>query len=415
MKYFTCLAFVFILFSACNGDKEAKVTIDSYYRIAGTNIIDPSGDTIQLKGTNLGHWLHPEGYMFKFRKVNSAERIDRALKEMLGPEAAREFWDEFLANYVQEEDIRFLKEVGLNHVRVPFNYRMLTSESYLGREDHGFRYLDSVITWCRESELGVVLDMHAAPGGQTGDNIDDSYGYPYLFIEETSQDKTINLWREIAERYKDEEVVIGYDLLNEPIAHYFVQDSVLLHPELEKLYKRIVEAIREVDPHHLVFLGGAQWNTNFNVFGPPFDDKAVYTFHKYWMPPEKEQIQEYIDFRDKYKVPIYMGESGENSDDWVNQFRTLLDDNRIHWCFWPYKKMDATSCIMNFNRPNGYDKVIQFVEGERSTFESIREIIPDRDSVLLIMDDYLAGAIFSNGFENTGYMKALGLDAERVE
>lgn len=119
--------------------------------------------------------------------------------------------------------------------------------------------------------------MHCAPGGQTGDNIDDSFGYPFLFESPASQLQTIKIWRKLAEIYKDEPIVIGYDLLNEPIAHYFDKDKLNL--TLEPLYKRITESIREVDKNHIIFLGGAQWNTNFEPFGPPFDDKLVYISH----------------------------------------------------------------------------------------------------------------------------------------
>jgi len=118
---------------------------------------------------------------------------------------------------------------------------------------------------------------------------------------------TVNLWRKIAARYRNEPAVIGYDLLNEPIAHYF--DTASLNPKLEPLYRRIVSGIREVDRNHIIFLGGAQWDTNFKIFGRPFDPKLAYTFHKYWMTVNQDAIQEYLTFRDEYNVPIWMGES----------------------------------------------------------------------------------------------------------
>ena len=69
-----------------------------------------------------------------------------------------------------------------------------------------------------------------------------------------------------------------------------------------------------MDKDHLIILGGAQWDTNFQVFGPPFDPKTLYQFHKYWSEPNEEAIREYLDFRDRYNVPIWLGESGENTD-----------------------------------------------------------------------------------------------------
>src|SRR6266545_740586 len=208
---------------------------------------------------------------------------------------------------------------------------------------------------------GINLDMHAAPGGQTGDNIDDSWGYPFLFESAESQELTVNIWRKIAARYRDEPTVVGYELLNEPISNSF--DTAYLNPKLEPLYRKIVTGIREVDKNHIIFLGGAQWDTNFKIFGPPFDDKLAYTFHKYWMDVNKGSTQEYLDFRDKYNVAVWMGESGENSDEWITSFRVLLEQNNISWCFWPYKKLDATSCIISINSPAEWEAIVAFANG----------------------------------------------------
>jgi aryl-phospho-beta-D-glucosidase BglC (GH1 family) len=307
----------------------------------GKELLSPSGRPLLLKGINLGNWLLPEGYMFKFKTTNSPRLIQAAINELVGEDEARKFWKTYRDNYITREDSRFIKQSGFNSVRVPFNYRLFVSDGTVPLlEGPGYELLDRVVAWCRREGLYVILDMHAAPGGQTGDNIDDSFAYPFLFESSESQGLTINVWRKIAARYRNEPAVIGYDLLNEPIAHYF--DVVSLNPLLEPLYRRIVSGIREVDRNHIVFLGGAQWDTNFKVFGPPFDSKLAYTFHKYWMTVNQDAIQEYLDFRDRYNVAIWMSESGENTDDWIGSFRQLLEMKNIGWCFWPYKKLDST-------------------------------------------------------------------------
>src|SRR6266704_2502381 len=184
-----------------------------------------------------------------------------------------------LDNYIAREDIHFIKQSGFNSVRIPFSFRLFVSDGTVPRlEGPGYELLDRVVDWCRSEGVYVILDMHAAPGGQTGDNIDDSWAYPFLFESRESQELTINLWRKLAARYRYQSVVIGYDLLNEPIAPYF--DTAALNVKLEPLYRELVTAIREVDRNHIIFLGGAQWDTNFKIFGPPFDAKLAYTFHK---------------------------------------------------------------------------------------------------------------------------------------
>lgn len=346
--------------------------------------------------------------MFKFKTTNSPRLIQTLINQLVGEDEGRRFWKTFHENYITREDIKFIKQSGFNSIRVPFSYRLFVTESDPQRlEGVGYELLDRVVDWCKKEGLLVILDMHAAPGGQTGDNIDDSWGYPFLFENPESQDLTVSIWRKLAARYKNEPAVIGYDLLNEPIAHYF--ESANLNPKLEPLYRKIVAAIREVDKNHIVFLGGAQWDNNFKVFGPPFDDKVVYTFHKYWMEVNQSAIQEYLDFRDKHNVPVWMGESGENTDEWVASYRSLLEQHKIGWCFWPYKKVDATSCVASINKPADWDAIVGFAEGPRTTFEEIRKNRPAKEKVQKALSDYLEGVKFANCRINQGYLKALGL------
>ncbi len=373
------------------------------------DIIGVDSKPFLIKGTNLGNWLVPEGYMFKFKNINSPRLINQTITELIGPDATKVFWKKYLDVYIREEDIHYLKSLGMNSIRVPFNFRLFTNENYLGDNDstRGLVYLDRVIKWCKTEGLYVLLDMHCAPGGQTGDNIDDSYGYPFLFENEESQQLCANIWRRIADHYKNETIIIGYDLLNEPIAHYFDKDK--LNPLLEVVYKKITKAIREVDKNHLIFLGGAQWDSNFKPFGPPFDNKLVYTFHKYWTATTKDVIQEYIDFRDKYNVPIYCGETGENDDNWIMNFRKTLDENNIGWHYWPYKKMDNTKGIITFKVPEHYDEIIKYVEKLKKNFEDIRNARPKNiDEVKQALNGFLENCQFKNCTPNKGYIAGLG-------
>jgi len=397
------LALLLLLANFRVADARAK-----FVTTRGREFVAPDGRPLLLKGINLGNWLLPEGYMFKFKTANSPRLIETVVNQLVGEAEARRFWKTYRDNYVTAEDIRFIKQSGFNSVRVPFNYRLFVTEGEPARlEGAGYELLDRVVGWCRREGLYVILDMHAAPGGQTGDNIDDSFGYPFLFESAEAQDLTVNLWRKLAARYAQEPAVLGYDLLNEPVAHYF--DAAHFNPRLEPLYKKIVAGIREVDKNHVVFLGGAQWDTNFKVFGPPFDGRVAYTFHKYWMEVKQEAVQEYVDFSRKYGVPVWLGESGENKDEWVASFRELLERNRIGWCFWPYKKLDAASCIVSINKPADWDAVAAFADHPRTTFEDVRKNRPPREQVERALAEYLEQVKFRNCKVNGGYLKALGL------
>jgi len=385
-----------------------------FISVKGKDIIGPDGKPFLIKGTNLGNWLVPEGYMFKFSKINSPKLINEAIAEMIGPDEAKLFWKKYLDSYITRADIHFLKSTGMNTIRIPFNYKLFTDDDYLGENNpnHGFELLDKVIGWCKLEGIYVVLDMHCAPGGQTGDNIDDGYGYPFLFQNEGSRQLTIKIWTRIAAHYRNSRTVLGYDFLNEPIAHFF--NKTELNPYLEPFYKELTKAVRTVDKNHIVILGGAQWDTNFKVFGPPFDSKIVYQFHKYGDPTTVAAIQQFIDFRDKYNVPIYAGETGENKDQWILDFRKVLDDNNIGWTYWPYKKMDNLAGIITFNRPMGYDSVIKYVETPRVSFSDIRKAAPaSREQIKAALYGMLENCKFENCTPNTGYIEALGLSVKK--
>jgi len=155
-----------------------------FISVKGKEIIGKDGKPLLIKGTNLGNWLVPEGYMFKFQVASSPRLINEAFSALFGPSETQKFWKQYLANYITKADIHYLHSLGMNSIRVPFNYRLFTDEYYLGGHgiQRGFALMDSVVNWCAAENMTVILDMHAAPGGQTGDNIDDSYAYPFYLI-----------------------------------------------------------------------------------------------------------------------------------------------------------------------------------------------------------------------------------------
>lgn len=398
---------ILILFSFHQNHFSQNVS-KRFFTVKGKEIIDLDEKPILLKGINLGNWLVPEGYMFHFKKINSPRLIYDFFNVLIGETEANKFWETFRENYIIKEDIKFIKKLGFNSVRIPFNYRLfVTGYPYYELKGVGYELLDKAIKWCKEENLYVILDMHCAPGGQTGDNIDDSYGYPFLFEDEFSQDLTAKIWKRLAEIYKDEEIILGYDLLNEPIAHYF--DKEKLKPKLVPLYKKITEVIREVDTNHIIIYGGAIWDSDFSVFTEPIDSKAIYTFHKYWTPPTQEVIQDYIDFREKFNVPIWLGESGENTNEWIKEFREVLEKNNIGWCFWPYKKLESERGIVSIKKPDGYDEIIKFANEFELSYEFIRKNKPDTEKVKKILSQYLENIKHKNCIINYDYIKALGL------
>lgn len=394
--------------SVAAADDSAVVTRSPYVSVDGRALVAPDGERLRLKGINLGNWLVPEGYMFHFEGATSPKAIHLVFEQLVGDLAARRFWQRFRETYITRDDIRFIKDAGFNVVRIPFSYRLFVGSGFPPPlEGVGYRLLDRVIAWCREEGLYVILDMHAAPGGQTGSVMDDSWGYPYVYEDAASQELTVRLWRELARRYRDETIVIGYDLLNEPIAHYL--DTATLNPKLEPLYRRITAAIREVDPNHLIILEGTSWGSDFSVFGPPFDDKLVYSFHKYWVAPTREAIQPYLDFRDRHNVPLFMGESGEADNDWIRTLRSLLEANDIGWAFWPYKRLGGTSSVVSALPTPEWEAIARFAGDPVATIDRVRAHRPPKAVVAKALNDFLDNIKLHNCRINAEYIHALGL------
>lgn len=410
-----CVLFLFLSFAVlCTiqaSSLKSKNNGKSFLKVKGQDIVTPNGESFLIQGINLGNWLNPEGYMFLFKDVSSYRLIDQAFREMVGPDFTDQFWKTFKDNYITREDIAYIKQTGMNSIRLPFHYKLFTDEDYMGLKSNqdGFARVDSVIKWCKAEGLYVILDMHDAPGGQTGDNIDDSYGYPWLFESETSKQLFSEIWKKIADRYKNEPTVLGYDLLNEPIATYFTNKEEI-NKLLVPVYKRGVEAIRSVDPNHIILLGGAQWNSNFSMFDEKaIDSNMLYTCHRYWCDTLQSNLQDFINFRNKVNLPLYMGETGENTDEWVGGFRRLMERNNMGWHFWPYKKLEKTSCMVHIKKPANWDLIVEYTQKPRNNFNEIRAARPDQELVKKAMLELLENIKFAHCIKNQGYIKALGM------
>ncbi len=373
-------------------------------------IVDSAGKPLLLRATNLGNWLVPEGYMWLFEGGPQSPTEIRALVlELLGPEGSAAFWQKYRENYVTPEDIGLLHRAGFNAIRVPLHYSLFDSD-----DAEGFKLLDRLTVWSRAEGLYVILDLHAAPGGQTGANIDDSAGYPWLFQSPAEQEHLLAIWRRLATHYRDEPVVLGYDLLNEPIPPF--PKLAPLNSSLEPLYKKLASEIRKVDAHHILFLGGAQWDGNFSVFAKPFDANVAYTFHKYWTAPDESVLQPYIDFRERHDVPIWMGESGENTDVWIAQFVKVLETNNIGWAFWPYKKMEKSSAVVSIISPADWAKIVEFAKLPRGTAHAEERLKarPDQETINRAFAELLESVRLQKCRVNQGYLRALGMKSDIV-
>jgi aryl-phospho-beta-D-glucosidase BglC (GH1 family) len=333
--------------------------VKGFVHVEAGRLVDGGGNPLVLRGVGLGNWLLPEGYMWRFESTGpqSPRQIEALIEDLVGPKLAAEFWTRFRTTFITEDDIARIRAEGMNHVRLPINSRVVMDDDGALIES-GLLVIDRLIQWCRNHELWVVLDLHGAPGGQTGTNIDDSaHGTPELFTDDRSRARTVRLWRALAERYREEPAVAAYDLLNEPLPNQY-QD--LYAGRLRELYMELTAAIREVDPNHMITYEGTHWATNWSIFTEVWDPNSLLQFHKYWTAPDRPSIRQYMDVGRSLGLPIYMGEGGENYLDWLQTAFQLFDDCGISWNFWTWKKIDTLTSPCSVVPPPGWRDITDY-------------------------------------------------------
>lgn len=344
------------------------------------------GKPVLLRGMGLGNWFLPEGYMWLFgSKCDRPRRMEQLVAELCGEEYAETFWERFRSAFITEGDVAFIKESGLNSVRLAMNARNLfwfDADLQAHFQPRMLAHLENLLGWCRKVGIWLILDMHGAPGGQTGTNIDDSpHDRPELFENPAYQEMLVRCWQLLAERYKDEPAIGGYDLLNEPLPDW----NRHLWPELVPLYRRLINAIREIDSNHMIILEGAHWDTEFSMFEElkpgELGENLLLEIHKYWNSPDEESLADLRCLAAKLEMPLWMGEGGENTLDWYTTAFPMYERLGIGWSFWSYKKMATDNSPVTFAKPAGWDRLLTYLDGGPK---------PDREEAVALFDAYLA-------------------------
>ncbi len=376
------------------------MAIKGFLHTKGRNIYNAEGEKVLLKGVGFGNWLLPEGYMWKFyESCDRPRRIEELIQKLVGEKLADQFWEKFREHYISEEDIACIAKEGFNSIRLPVNYRVIQEEETGDLLEDRMSLIDRAIDWCSKYGLYVILDLHGAPGGQTGTNIDDSeHDLPELFIKESNQRRTIQLWYQLADRYKDNKAIGGYDLLNEPLPQWFCRYNDRVLP----LYKEITAAIRQVDKNHMIILEGVHWSTDWSIFGGSalqnFDDNYILQFHKYWSNPDEESIKPYLDLREKLNIPIFMGEGGENNKDWYTGVFQMYEDFNISWNFWVWKKLDTNNSPCSIKLPKDWQRIIDYIKGDLTL---------DSNDAWRILSEYLENIPFEKCHYNKGVVNSI--------
>lgn len=368
MKFIACLALLFVITTA-----DAQ----GFLKAADKKIVNENGENVLLRGMGLGGWMLQEGYMLKLQGTNPQYSVRKRIQQLIGDKETQEFYEAWLANFITKADIDSMRAWGFNSVRLPMHYNLFTlpveeepdstKQTWLTK---GFELTDSLLSWCKANKMYLILDLHAAPGGQGNDvNIADRDSTkPSLWQSESNKTKTIALWRKLAERYKDEPWIGAYDVLNE--TNWGFDDPNDKHGQKESNNKplrevlvAITNAIRSVDQKHIVIIEGNAWGNNYKGVFPLWDNNMVISFHKYWNKNDVKSIQHMLDARSQNNAPIWVGETGENSNTWFADAIRLFEENNIGWSWWPLKKLGNNNPLQVRSNHN-YEHLVDYWNGK---------------------------------------------------
>jgi uncharacterized protein YeaC (DUF1315 family) len=382
-----------LLSQACGSAVENEL---GRLRVQGQEIVNDQGPFL-IKSIGTGNWMIQEGYMMQSTDagIGTHTQFRTKLEQEIGEERTAEFYQDWLDNHMTKADLDSMKAWGFNAIRPALHYKWFTlpiqDEPVSGQHtwvDAGFEKLDELMGWAAANQMYVMFDMHGAPGGQgKNSNINDyDENLPSLFEDEANKEKLEALWLKLAHRYKDNPWFGGYDLINEP--NWKLGDSgndngcgTENNDELWDVHLRLTKSIRQIDPNNIIYLSGNCWGNNYNSFEAhplsSYDDNTVITFHKYWNQNDQESIQWAVDMREQYNRPLWMSESGENSNQWFADAIHLFESNNIGWSWWPVKK-SRTNNIFKVTTPESYYQLLRAWENGESlsaeqTFQAVME------------------------------------------
>ncbi len=335
--------------------------------VEGSGLVDGRGNRIVLRGFGLGGWMNMENFITGYPANEEAQR--GAVREVLGDDLYEHFFDSFLEHFFGEEDARFIASLGMNLLRLPVNYRHFEDDARpFEIKEGGFRHLDRAVELCAAHGVYTIIDLHALPGYQNQHwHSDNPTHKALLWRHKHFQDRTVNIWERIADRYKDNPWVAGYNPINEP--------SDPTEEMVMPFYRRLYDAIRAVDPGHLIFLEGNRYSVDFHMFGEPWEN-VVYTNHDYALPGfvdggpypgvsrgeyvDRDALEETFLKRSAYMVehgvPVWVGEFGpvyppDDLGSHAMRRELLRDQLQIYarhgasWAIWTYKDIGLQGVV----------------------------------------------------------------------
>ncbi len=362
-------------------------------QVKGNRIVTKDGNPFFLRGTCIGGWMNMENFIDGYPGTESGLRD--IMYKTLGVSKGEFFFERLLDYFFDVDDLKFLKKLGVTVVRLPLNYRHFEDDEHpFEYKESGFARLDKALSLCESVGIYAILDMHAVQGWQNAHwHSDNSRGISLFWRNRQFQDRFIALWEELARRYKGRTVVAGYNIMNEPCSnvadgdypHTFYGAYVPDWDRMNRIYRRTVEAIRKIDPSHIIFLEGDMYSHSFHGLDAPFANNLVYSSHNYnaagfgpgpypgefhtHRPDRQEEngywdrnkqvevfkAQEGTKFSERHNVPLWIGEFGSQyngpAEEVPYRLKAMEDQINVfnqfgaHWTTWTYKDVGVMGLV----------------------------------------------------------------------
>jgi endoglucanase len=199
----------------------------------------------------------------------------------------------------KEVDLQRIARLGMNAIRFYMNYNTFESDTTpFQYKQSGWDWIDSNIVWARKNNIYLILNMHVPQGG-----FQSQCGGDALWTNPDNQTRVSALWKAIAERYKNEPQIAGYDLINEPTPSGSIDNWT-------NLAQRIIDSIRTVDQNHLIITERAialgcdyGYANEYNNYPQITEENLMYTVHLYDPYEFTHQLLDWADTGDGGKYP----------------------------------------------------------------------------------------------------------------
>ncbi len=380
--------------SISKSDAQAVWNNSTFVHRSGQQILDGQNNVIKLNGVNLGGWLMWEGWIWG-GGFTAEKDFNSKLQSIIGISATNAFRDSVYKKFISRADIQKISDECFNVVRIPFNHTLLEDDSnpYVYKPS-GWAVLDSTLKWCEDYNVYAILDLHSAPGGQNTGFISDPDSVN-LWQSSTNKDRTVKLWKAIADRYKNRGIIAGYDLLNEP--------NVSSNVDLLNLYSVIIDSIRLVDTNHMLHIEGNDYAKDFSMFSSLPDQNMCFHFHFYtWLSPTTiaSDLSVFTNLSNNLNAPIWCGEWGENDLTQLDTTLTLFNNPSYKVsgnAFWTWKKqwklIQYPHYVGYFGSLN-WDKVTAWIDNASNPMPTVLETQQG-------INDFLTNIKLSNCWFNT--------------